>query len=408
MRLTSVLSLCALVAISVAAAARQNGGKKDDLAALAGPAAVERIDVFTAPGGTTVPLRLLVQADHVDQADRYFSAAKAALAGYGQLLGPFPSTTLTIVDPVTSPDLKVRRSEMTFGADATPVIVAGAHWFSPWTTAEPEMAVVQEIGRVYWLAGPPVDDEEHRFREALATFTAARVFADAFPGRFVHTRRYFQGLVTWPYSDAPRTNEVDGDLVDVALDPAAAQADTGRAHEVLALATLERVVGVETMDRILRASAARQTRMSSARTDFETIARDVSGRDLTWFFEATRRYDVAFDYAVDMPPAGAGTSAVVRRFAAGTFPVDVRVTFDDGSSRVEHWDGRDERRAFEYAPAPAIAAVEIDPDHVLRLDVHRTNNSWSAHPRGAHAARAWSLRWLVWFQHALMDYAFFA
>ena len=90
------------------------------------------------------------------------------------------------------------------------------------------------------------------------------------------------------------------------------------------------------------------------------------------------------------------------------FPVDVRVTFDDGSSRVEHWDGRDEQRTFEYARAPAIAAVEIDPDRVLRLDVHRTNNSWSAHSHGAHAARAWSLRWLVWFQHALMDYAFFA
>jgi hypothetical protein len=408
MRLTSVLSLCALVAISVAAAARQNGGKKDDLAALAGPAAVERTDVFTAPGGTTVPLRLLVQADHVDQADRYFSAAKAALAGYGRLLGPFPSTTLTIVDPVTAPALKVRRSETTTDADATAVIVASSHWFSPWTTADPEMAVVQGIGRVYWRAQSSMDDEAPRFLEALATFTAARVFAGAFPDRFVHTRRYFRGLVTWPYSDAPWTNDVDGNLVDVALDRAAAPADTRRAHDVLALATLERIVGTETMDRILRASAARQTRTSSARADFEAIARNVSGRDLTWLFDATRRHDVAFDYAVDMPPAGAGTSAVVRRLAAGTFPVDVRVTFDDGSSRVEHWDGREERRAFEYAPAPAITTVEIDSAHVLRLDVHRTNNSWSAHPRGAHAARAWSLRWLVWFQHALMDYAFFA
>jgi hypothetical protein len=162
------------------------------------------------------------------------------------------------------------------------------------------------------------------------------------------------------------------------------------------------------MDRILRAAVARQTRTSSARADFEAIASNVSGRDLTWLFDATRRHDVAFDYAVDMPPAGAGTSAVVRRLAAGTFPVDVRITFDDGSSRVEHWDGREERRAFEYASAPAITTVEIDSAHVLRLDVHRTNNSWSARPRGAHAARAWSLRWLVWFQHALMDYAFFA
>jgi hypothetical protein len=270
------------------------------------------------------------------------------------------------------------------------------------------MAVVREVGRVYWLAGPATNDEDRRFLEALATFTAARVFADAFPGRFVHTRRYFHGLVTWPYSDAPWTKDVDGDLVDVALDPAAAPADTGRAHEVLALATLERVVGTETMDRILRASAARQTRTSSARTDFEATAGEIAGRDLTSFFDATRRHDVAFDYAVDMPPAGAGTSAGVRRLAAGTFPVNVLVKFADGSSRVERWDGRGVRRAFAYAPAPAIAAVEIDPDNVLRLDVHRTNNSWSAHPQGARAARAWSLRWLLWFQHALMDYAFFA
>jgi hypothetical protein len=406
MRLTSVLTLFALVAISVAATARQNGRKNDDLPALAGPASVERTDVFTAPGGTAVHLRLLVQADHVDQADRYFSAAKAALAGYGQLLGPFPSTTLTIVDPVISrrggPEGPPLHQEQ------TPIIVASAHWFSPWTTAEPEMAVVQGIGRIYWRVQSSMDDEEWRLREALAAFTAARVFADALPGRFAHTRRYFRGLVTWPYSDAPWTKDVDGDMVDVALDPAAAAADTGRAHDVLALATLERVVGTETMDRILRAAVARQTRTSSARADFEATAGEIAGRDLTSFFDATRRHDVAFDYAVDMPPAGAGTSAVVRRLSPGVFPVDVRVTFDDGSSRVEHWDGRDEQRTFEYARAPAIAAVEIDPDRVLRLDVHRTNNSWSAHSHGAHAARAWSLRWLVWFQHALMDYAFFA
>jgi hypothetical protein len=250
-------------------------------------------------------------------------------------------------------------------------------------------------------------DEERRLREALAAFTAARVFADAFPGRFVRTQRYFRGLVTWPYSDAPWTKDVDGYLADVALDPAADPVDVGRAHDVLALATLERIVGAETMDRILRAYASRAASEPAAPADFEAIAGEVSGQDLAWFFDATRRPNVAFDYAVD-DAATRARSVVVRRLAAGVFPVDVRVTFDDGSSRVERWDGRDERRTFEYAAAPEIATVEIDPDDVLRLDVHRTNNSWSAHPRGGRAARAWSLRWLVWFQHTLMDYAFVA
>jgi hypothetical protein len=42
------------------------------------------------------------------------------------------------------------------------------------------------------------------------------------------------------------------------------------------------------------------------------------------------------------------------------------------------------------------------------LDVLRTNNSWTARPQGARAADKWSLRWLSWFQHVLLTYAFFA
>jgi hypothetical protein len=393
MRLTALLLLPAVATIALAA--------------------VERAPAQSANGPSS-QLRLVLQPSHADQADRYATAARAAFAGYGRLLGPFPAATLTIVDTTS-----FRRAEPSGSAKAggpegpplhqeqPPAIVAASHWFAPWTTAEPEIAVVREIGRVYWRTQSSMGDEERRLREALAAFTAARVFADAFPGRFVRTHRYFGGLVTWPYSDARWTKDVDGYLADVALDPAADPVDVGRAHDVLALATLERIVGAETMDRILRAYASRAASEPAAPVDFEAIAGEVSGRDLTWFFDATRRPDVAFDYAVDEAATGAD-AVVVRRLAAGVFPVDIRVTFDDGSSRVERWDGRDERRTFEYAAAPAIATVEIDPDDVLRLDVHRTNNSWSAHPQGARAARAWSLRWLVWFQHTLMDYAFVA
>jgi hypothetical protein len=45
---------------------------------------------------------------------------------------------------------------------------------------------------------------------------------------------------------------------------------------------------------------------------------------------------------------------------------------------------------------------------VLRLDVNRTNNSWTARPLRDAAAYKWSLRWLAWLQHQLLTYAFFA
>jgi hypothetical protein len=44
---------------------------------------------------------------------------------------------------------------------------------------------------------------------------------------------------------------------------------------------------------------------------------------------------------------------------------------------------------------------------VLALDLNVTNNSWTASPRAAEAARALALRWWTWFDHVLLTYAFF-
>jgi hypothetical protein len=52
-------------------------------------------------------------------------------------------------------------------------------------------------------------------------------------------------------------------------------------------------------------------------------------------------------------------------------------------------------------------SVEVDPDHVLRLDVNYTNNSATLAPRAKAAARKWSLAWLVWLQDHLLTYGFF-
>jgi len=92
------------------------------------------------------------------------------------------------------------------------------------------------------------------------------------------------------------------------------------------------------------------------------------------------------------------------------FPVDVRVTLRDGSTINERWDGRDRWQAFTYPNAGASQAVdkvEVDPARVLLLDVNYTNNSWTARPRAAEAAKKWALRWLIWAEDLLVTYGFF-
>ena len=69
----------------------------------------------------------------------------------------------------------------------------------------------------------------------------------------------------------------------------------------------------------------------------------------------------------------------MRRLGDGVFPVDVRTTFDDGSSVTERWDGRDRWHAFRYRRGARVRTVEVDPERVLTLDLNYTNNSWTAH-----------------------------
>jgi hypothetical protein len=97
----------------------------------------------------------------------------------------------------------------------------------------------------------------------------------------------------------------------------------------------------------------------------------------------------------------------VRRYGEGVFPIDVRVTFADGGTITEAWDGRARWQTFTYRRGTAVTAVDVDPDRVLMLDVNATNNSWTSAPAARLASRRWSLRWLAWLEELLLTHAFF-
>jgi hypothetical protein len=71
------------------------------------------------------------------------------------------------------------------------------------------------------------------------------------------------------------------------------------------------------------------------------------------------------------------------------------------------WDGRERWKLFEVEHAVRARRAEIDPEHVLLLDVRRTNNSADREPAGPRAARTWSLVWLIWLQDHLLTSGFF-
>jgi hypothetical protein len=179
------------------------------------------------------------------------------------------------------------------------------------------------------------------------------------------------------------------------------------------LLTLERLLGWETVQSILATHHARGVARHPTPDEFVALASSASGRDLSWFFRATLDTGAAFDYgvrsvsSVDADGGAVDSTIAVERLAGGVFPVDVRVTFDDGASVVERWDGREAWHAFTYRRAAEVVTVEVDPDAVLALDINRTNNSWTRRPRAREAADSWAIRWSLWFQHVLLTYGAF-
>jgi hypothetical protein len=263
--------------------------------------------------------------------------------------------------------------------------------------------------------------------EGLATYTTSALMAEAYPDRFRAAISYFGGLVRWPYEDVHWSRAVDGDGAnayrytqgtEVPATPSwrynpSTGPMTTYFRTSLWMHTLERLIGWESMQRVLRTFYERTAFTHPTPDVFFAVAEEVSGQDLDWFFDTVHHQANTFDYAVGevrslVTDGGAfDNDIVVKRLGSGTFPIDVRVSFENGDSVTERWDGREPWHALRYRRASRVTRVEVDPGQILRLDLEQTNNSWTSEPRAAAAAGKWTARWWTWLQHQLLTYAFF-
>ena len=399
---------------------RYVAGNVHDFAWTTSPSFLERRERFAVEGLPPVDMRLLLQPEHEDQADRHFAATRAALEHYGRWFGAYPYSHITIVDPVTAVNPRVQ-GESTGGMEYPTLFTAGTRWYAPWRGSQPESVTVHEAGHQWWYGVVATNEVEHAWMdEGLNTYATARVLNEAFRGRFDLVERYFGGLVSWSYSDVPWTLDIDGFRrnpfravagFDVPSTPTwqywpGSASAMSYNKTALWLGTLERMLGWPVMQRALRAHYERGAFRHPTPDEFFAIVSEISGRDLTWFFDAVHRSAAVFDYGVAQVN---GRTVVARRYGDGVFPVKIRVAFDGGTTADVEWDGRARWRAFSFPEdAGAIRTVQIDPERILLLDVNTTNNSWTSRPRAGDAARRWSLRWLTWLQELLLTYAFFA
>ena len=402
-----------------------------DFAWTADPGYVVREDAFREAGLHDVQLTLLLQPEHAGQAERHFRAAKAALSGYGRILGTYPYGTLTIVDPPWG-------ARGAGGMEYPTLITAGTSWSAPRSVQRPEGVTVHETGHQFFYGVIASNEfEEAWLDEGFNTYMTDRVlqatygddhvelsvFGLHFPlGIDIHhpldtNRRYFE-TADWDVLASPswkfRSRKSYGNLI--------------YSKTALTLATLERLIGTPAMDRVWRLYADRWRFRHPRSSDFIAAVRDATGQDWGWFFDRTFSSSGVVDYAVEeavstpaKPPHGLfekdgklaegapsplsrakgyDSEVTVVRRGDVAMPVDVLLRFDAGHVYRSHWDGEARWTRFRVASGPRLLEAVVDPEEKILLDADRTNNGRrpEADPR---AATRWTARAVFWVQNMI-------
>ena len=415
-----------------------------DFAWTTSPRFAVHTDRFTSPDLPPVDLELLLLPDHAGLRDAYLSSAKQALRLYGTWFRPYAWDRITIVDPPANSDT---------GGMEYPMFVTGE---SRWLTARgnrlAEANTIHEVGHMWWQGAVANNEfEDAWLDESLNTYAHKRVLEQVYAPS-VYEKRYFHDFIPVMWNDIPRAQPTHGaDNLDGFRSPLKLESLATPSYKIdertyyllpytkgaLMLVTLERQLGFETWRKVLATFADRFWFRHPKPADFFAVANEISGRDLTAFFDQAYSGTNLFDYAVDRvvsrpvraprgyadgaagsawQPGGAGasekaqvaSSVDIRRWGGGVFPVEVRVTFEDGSVANETWDGLARWTRFQYLHAAAVRTVEVDPRHVLVLDVNSSNNSWTRTPNANAAALKWTSKWAIWLQSLLESVAFFA
>jgi hypothetical protein len=154
------------------------------------------------------------------------------------------------------------------------------------------------------------------------------------------------------------------------------------------LAALRALLGPETFHRAFVTYGRRWIDRHPQPYDFFNAITEMSGRDLSWFWQTWFYHGWSLDQALDTV-AFAGDSMAITIVDRGLAPMPVRlaVTRADGSVQrldvpVDIWLTGARRTTVRIARDPRVLRVEIDPEAFFP-DLDRSNQIWTADDGGS-------------------------
>lgn len=381
-----------------------------DFAWLADASVQEFEDSYQNPrSGQIVNIRLMLQPGHELAEQAYFESAKATLRYFDDWLGDgaYPYPQLTIVDPQPGSGA---------GGMEYPTLITGGVFYplSWWTNNKlriVEIVTIHELAHQFWQGMVASNEFEEAFLdEGFTTYSENRI-GEALYGSKTSLLDFGGLKISGEFARRPAYVHSHGKS-DATLEQFTFEVDESRnlAYNKwsLALKTLERMIGRQKFDAILRNYFQRWRFKHPAKYDFIAVANEVNGESLDWFFDQIIFGDGVVDFAVasvqnrlqeELADNQYNSEVTVRRIGDVMLPVEVLVGFSDGSEVLEKWDGKARTHKFHYSRPARITRVVVDPELKIPLDVNLMNNSQM--PANQHVMQKYLLKWLFWMQSTL-------
>jgi hypothetical protein len=143
---------------------------------------------------------------------------------------------------------------------------------------------------------------------------------------------------------------------------------------------LRRMMGGDRFDEAYKEYAAAWAFKHPLPWDFFSMMEEASGGDLDWFWQAWFYGAGTTDVAIsDVHQDEGGLTITLTNTGDVVMPVELKLTFDDGSSTTVVWPVNVWAQSREVSRTLAVSGevlkIEVDPENYF-LDIGRSNNTW--------------------------------
>ena len=267
-----------------------------DFAWTACPDFVEFRERFTlADPAVDTEMIFLVHKAHLGSKERYVRSLRQGLEFYSRHYGPYPYGTITLVDPAPG-------ATAAGGMEYPTLFTSMTTSYMPAGVRLPEMVTIHEFGHGYWYGIVGSNEfEEAWLDEGINSYSEAKAMAQYYgpEGSLIDF-----GALRVSDIQYQRFSVIGSGRFDPILRNSWEYLSGGSyslnvySKASLMLLTLERVLGEETMAKVMKTYYERWKFRHPTSADFVQAAEDASGRDLKWFFDQALHSPDKLDYAI--------------------------------------------------------------------------------------------------------------